>query len=96
MNIEATYLLQKAEKDELYQWTIKQSLSRGISWLAKYPVEECSVLQDIVLHFTCAPYKNVQKDPRNEYVKERVDVVEEKIKSINPEYNTLHVCLEDF
>lgn len=96
LNVEANYILQQAEAGTLDDWTLKQSISRGITWLAQYPIKDCSILKSILLHFTCAPYMEKQKDPRNDYVKKMFNDAEEKIKEYDPNYSAFNPCLANF
>ncbi len=94
--VEAKYILDLEEKGELSQDTIKQCLSRGITWLGKYPIRNCEVLRSILLHFTCASFFDRKEDSRNNYVKEMFKKAEEKIKEHNPNYDPFHNCIGNY
>lgn len=96
LRVEANFILQQEEAGKLDQWTIKQSISRGITWLGKYPVENCNILKSILLHFTCTPWSVKKEDNRNDFVKELFNQAEAKLKEYDPNYNSLNACLGNF
>lgn len=96
LNVEASFILQEEEHGELNMFLLKQSISRGITWLGQYPVKDCSVLQSILLYFTCAPFLDPGKDPRNDYVKDMFNQVEQIIKDNDPSYTNFNACIANF
>lgn len=96
LSLEANYILAKAEDGTLDDFAIKQSLSRGITWLSSYPIKDCSILREILLRFTFAPYADLQHDPRNDYVKSLFAQAEEKIKEHDPDYAPIHPCIANY
>lgn len=96
LSVEANYLLQQEANGLLDQWTIKQCVSRGITWLGKYPVENCDLLRSILLHYTCTPWDVKQEGHANEYVKEMMETVKRKIRETESDYSPIHPCLGNF
>jgi len=98
LKVEANYLLQKQKEGNLTQWEIKQVVSRGISWLAKNPIPDCSTLRSMNLHFTMPAYAEKQEDTRNDYVKSFFAEAEEIMAKVDSKYikGFPHPCLGNF
>lgn len=48
LNTEAHFILQK---EDISQWEIKQSISRGVEWLQDYHIKKPDILKHILSHF---------------------------------------------
>ena len=84
--VEANYILQEHMAGRLQEDTIKQSLSRGISWLKNYPIDDSQIISSILTHYNNAPFKMPEMDQRNKYVKKLYEDAESKLKEIDKSY----------
>lgn len=87
LSVEARFLLQQAALNDLEPWVIKQSISRGITWLGKYPIENAELLRSIILHFTCSPWDSHPGEKANDHVNSMFLEIISKIKETEPDYN---------
>lgn len=90
LTVEANYVLQEHMANRLDEFTIKQSLSRGITWLKNFPIEDSQILRDILTHYNNTPFQEPEVDNRNEYVKKMFDDAEAKLKEVDPSYENYH------
>ena len=88
--VEANYILQERMKGQLREDMIKQSLSRGISWMKNFPIDDSSILQDILTHYATTPFQESQYDDRNDHVKKLFGDAEAKLKEVDPTYENYH------
>lgn len=97
LSIEANYILQEQANGKLTPWLIKQSVSRGIRWLARYPINDCSILKSIAARYARIAW-NDEDDSLNGYTKGILDNVVAKIKAADPTYTRYwnhYACLAD-
>lgn len=82
--IEARFLIDRQVTCGLNQFVIKQSVSRGITWLSKYPIKDCSILRSIMIRFARNRWSKDSK--HSAYTRSIFDRVMEKIRKVDPEY----------
>lgn len=88
--VEANYILQEHMAGRLSEDVIKQSLSRGITWLKNYPIDDSQILRSILTHYNNTPFKEPETDNRNEYVKKLFEDAEAKLKEVDESYVNYH------
>lgn len=75
LGIEARFILQEHEAGELDGWLVKQSISRGVHWLGKHPIRDCTILKMIFERFPFGAEDNGEIPICNEYVQAEMDKV---------------------
>lgn len=95
--IEANFLLQEQASGKPSPWGIKQSVSRGIRWLSRYPISDCSILKSIAARYARIAWGEDDK-ALNDITKALFDGIVAKIKAADPTYTrywTHYACLAD-
>lgn len=91
--VEGNYILQEHMAGRLDEFTLKQSLSRGISWLKNFPIEDSQILRTILTHYNNTPFQEPEEDNRNDYVKQLFDDAEARLKEVDPGYVNYHTSI---
>ena len=71
--IEAKYLMNEQAKEMLNPWLVKQSISRGIQWMATHPIRNSEVMKYIFSHY--ALKESAETIINNEIVCEKMEEV---------------------
>lgn len=84
--LEAQYTLDRHLKNESDPWEIKQSISRGISWLGSHPISDNAILIDVFSKYVFGA--NAPSGPLdgNEYVRSLFDQVLALLRERVPDY----------
>ena len=77
--IEAKYLMNEQAKGMLNPWLVKQSISRGIQWLATHPIQDSEVMKYIFSHY--ALKESAETIINNEIVCEKMKKVTELLEA---------------
>lgn len=97
LKLEANYLLQlKEENGEVSELTIRQAISRGLSWLGKHPIMDATILRNMNLNFTLPVYEKALEDTRNDYVKGMFREAENIMDNIDVSYIKHYPCWGNF
>ena len=91
--IEANYILEQHISGNLDEKMIKQSLSRGVSWLKNYPIDDNQVIRSILMHYGNIPFDESQISRCNQLVKKLYKDVEAKLKEVDESYINYHFSL---
>lgn len=86
LHVESAYLLQQAAEGKADQDLIRQCISRGITWLGKYPIENPEILRTVILHFIRSPWDDTPGDPANQTVSTLFDNIISKIQESEPDF----------
>lgn len=88
LGIEAGFILRKHEAGTLDAWLVKQSISRGIRWLGKHPIRDCTILKQIFERFPFGAKDSGKISTCNECVQLDMDKVIALLKERVPGYVT--------
>lgn len=88
LNTEASFILQN---EDINQWEIKQSISRGVEWLQDYHIKKSDVLKYILSHFNNVihnqPECEVREDVRSHSVIALMKDSYSRLKELCPNEN---------
>lgn len=82
--IEAKYLLNEQAQGKMNPWLVKQSISRGIQWLATHPIRNSEIMKYIFSHY--APKENAKMIINNKTVREKMNEVTALLEACVPAY----------
>ena len=82
--IEAKYLMNEQAKGMLNPWLVKQGISRGIQWMATYPIRNSEVMKYIFSHY--ALNESAETIINNEIVCEKMEKVTALLEACVPAY----------
>ena len=82
--IEAKYLMNEQAKEMLNPWLVKQSISRGIQWMATHPIRNSEVMKYIFSHY--ALKESAETIINNEIVCETMEEVTALLEACVPAY----------
>ena len=91
--VEGNYILQEHMAGRLDEDRIKESLSRGITWLKNFPIEDSQIFRTILTHYNNTPFQEPEVDNRNDYVKKLFDDAEARLKEVDPGYVNYHASI---
>lgn len=86
LQIEASFILQKHEAGTLNAWLVKQSIARGIRWLATHPIQDRTILVQILDRFSCCADDSGKISTCHKWVLEEMDKVISMLKERVPGY----------
>lgn len=79
---------------EKHQFVVMQTLGRGVLWLKKHNIQDCSVLREIAMYYYNSSLSGgVKQEELNEYVLENINCVIKKLKEIDSKYNEIYIGL---
>ena len=85
--LEALYILDRHLKNESDPWEIKQSVSRGITWLGSHPISDKAVLIDVFSKYAFGPNAPSGPIDGNDYVRGLFDQVLNLLCERVPDYS---------
>lgn len=84
--LEALYILDQHQKNESDSWEIKQSISRGITWLGSHPISDNTILVDVFARYAFGPNAPSGPIEGNDYVCGQFDQVQQLLHECVPGY----------
>ena len=96
LSVEANHILHEHLNGSLSNFTMKQSLSRGITWMKNYPTENGKLFKIILSHYENVPLQSTDEDTRNDTVKRIFEAAEKKLKEVDSSYVNYNTSLVGF
>ena len=86
LGIESRFIIQEHDAGKLNAWLVKQCISRGIRWLGKHPIHDCTILKAIFERFPFGAKDNGTISTCNECVRAEMDKVLSMLRERVPGY----------